>query len=75
MSLYHEAAAILDSDSDQTGSLKSQVFSSSKLKSKPAQVFALVTEASKWSKVLSEVIEHSQLLQAERKVQDFFPGH
>lgn len=49
-------------------SLKTRVFSNKSLKSPPAQVYALVSEASKWSPVLKEVIERSRILQLERKV-------
>ena len=68
MSLYYGAAPLLLPNSDQAGSLKSRVFNAKDLKSNPKQVFALVSEASKWSMVLSDVIERSQLLQLERKV-------
>lgn len=68
MSLYYDAAPLLVSASDKDGSLKSRVFSNKDLKSPPKQVFALVSEASKWSPVLVDVIERSQLLQLERKV-------
>lgn len=63
MSLYYESAPFLGH-----AALKSQVFSSKTLKSTPKQVFALVSEASKWSIILKEVIENSQLLVCERKV-------
>ena len=68
MSLYYEAAPFLDS-SDQSGSLQSRIFNSEHLKSKPSQVFALVVEATKWSEILSEVIQNTKVLQQERKVQ------
>ena len=68
MSLYHEAAPFLDTFSDQSGSLQSRILNSDHLKSKPSQVFALVIEASKWSKILSEVIQNAELLRQERKV-------
>ena len=68
MSLYYDAAPLLVSASDSAGSLKSRVFGSKDLKCPPKQVFALVTEASKWSTFLAEVIERSQLLKHERKV-------
>ena len=67
MSLYYEAANILASSSQQ-GSLKSKVFGSRNLKCQPKQIYALVSETSKWSNVLSEVVEKAQLLQHERKV-------
>lgn len=71
MSLYYDAALLLVSAPDAAGSLKSRVFSSNDLKSPLKQVFALVSEASKWSPVLVEVIEKCQLLQLERKVCTF----
>lgn len=66
MSLYYDAASLLDSG--QSGSLKSKVFSSKNLRSPPMQIFALLTESSKWSEILTDVIERSQLLQHEKKV-------
>ena len=68
MSLYYDAAPFLVSASDAQGSLKSRVFGSKDLKSQPKQVYALVSEAAKWSPLLVEVIDQSQLLQLERKV-------
>ena len=50
------------------GSLKSRIYDKKDLKSNPAQLFALVTEASKWSGVLKEVVERSGVLKDERKV-------
>ena len=50
------------------GSLKSRIYDKKDLKSNPAQLFALVTEASKWSGVLKEVVERSGVLRDERKV-------
>ena len=66
MSLYYDAAPLLSPR--QIGSLKSRVFGAKGLKAPPTQVFALVTEASKWSEILTEVIEKTALLQHERKV-------
>ena len=68
MSLYYDAAPLLSSGDELSGSLKSKIFNSKDIKSSPKQVYALVNEASKWSSVLTEVIERSQLLQYERKV-------
>ncbi|KAK4106432.1 S-adenosyl-L-methionine-dependent methyltransferase [Parathielavia hyrcaniae] len=68
MSLYHEAAAILTSPSTHGGSLKSRIYGSKDLKSPPAQLYALAFESSKWSAILKEVVENSQLLQQERKL-------
>ena len=68
MSLYYDAAPLLLANSERTGSLKSRVFNSKGHKSPPKQIFALVSEATKWSPVLSVVVEKSELLQLERKV-------
>lgn len=68
MSLYHEAAEILSSSADASGSLKSRVFGRKKGKSPPAQLYALVLESAKWSLVLKEVIENAEILKLERKV-------
>lgn len=70
MSLYYETATLIPSIEDKTelGSLKTRVFASKNLKSSRLQVFALLTEASKWSPILKEIIERSQLLDLERKV-------
>ncbi|KAL1954073.1 hypothetical protein VTO42DRAFT_1761 [Malbranchea cinnamomea] len=66
MSLYFDAASIL-SDTSAGGSLKSRVYGS-KLKSPPAQIYALITEASKWDTVLKEVIENAGVLAQEPKL-------
>lgn len=68
MSLYYDAASLLLSSQNPSGSLKSRVFGSKNLKNSPKQVYALVAEASKWSAILSEVVDKSQLLQHERKL-------
>ncbi|KAL2156222.1 hypothetical protein VTH82DRAFT_967 [Thermothelomyces myriococcoides] len=68
MSLYHETAAILTGPSTHGGSLKSRIFGNKDLKSPPAQVYALAFESSKWSAILKEVVENSQLLLQERKL-------
>ncbi|KAG6364432.1 hypothetical protein INS49_006033 [Diaporthe citri] len=61
MSLYHEAAYVLQQDSSSGGNLRSRVFNKKDLKSPPNQVYALALETCKWSAVLAEVIDHSQL--------------
>lgn len=68
MSLYYEAAAILANADKAGGSLKSRIYRQKDLKSPPAQIVALVTEASKWSEVLKDVIEKSGVLGEEKKV-------
>jgi len=66
--LYHEAAQVIEAASKSSDSLSSQVYGNKTLKSKPAQVYALVVEAAKWSPLLCKVIEEAGLLQLERKV-------
>ncbi|EPE36749.1 S-adenosyl-L-methionine-dependent methyltransferase [Glarea lozoyensis ATCC 20868] len=68
MSLYHETAEFLTSSSASGGSLKSRIFGKKDLKSQPAQVYALAIESSKWSAILKEVIERTDLLRLERKI-------
>jgi len=69
MSLYHETAAVLsDATNPEGGNLRSRVFTQKKLKSSPAQVYALALESCKWSKVLQEVIEQADVLKHEKKV-------
>ncbi|KAH8782898.1 NOL1/NOP2/sun family protein [Diaporthe sp. PMI_573] len=67
MSLYHEAASVLQQDSSG-GNLRSRVFNKKDLKSPPNQVYALALETCKWSAVLAEVIDHSQILKHEKKL-------
>jgi putative methyltransferase len=69
MSLYYEAADILSNAEKAGGSLKSRIYGKKGLKSSPANVYALVSEATKWSAVLKDVVEKSGLLKEEKKVQ------
>lgn len=75
MSLYHEAAAILSSSGSEAGSLKSRIYGNKDLKSPPAQLYALVWETCKWSPVLKEVIDASDILKHERKVSHIYLSH
>lgn len=68
MSLYFDAVSILTTPSSAGGSFKSRIYSARNLRASPAQVYALIIEASKWDRVLAEVIEHADLLALERKV-------
>lgn len=68
MSLYHETASVLDADPSIGGNLRSRVFNRNDLKAPQVQVYALAVETCKWSSVLAEVIDNSQLLQHEKKV-------
>ncbi|KAH7128444.1 S-adenosyl-L-methionine-dependent methyltransferase [Dendryphion nanum] len=68
MSLYYEAATVLANPDKTGGSLKARIYKQKDLKSSPAQLFALIAEASKWSLVLKDVIEKSGLLVEEKKL-------
>lgn len=68
MSLYYETATILENPDQIGGSFKARIFKKKDLKSKPGQIYALVAEASKWSRVLKDVIEKCAVLKEERKV-------
>lgn len=68
MSLYYEAADLLTAPTNAGGSLKSRIFSKKDLKSAPAQIYALAIESCKWSSVLKEVVENSDILRLERKL-------
>ncbi|KAK4505741.1 hypothetical protein PRZ48_003706 [Zasmidium cellare] len=66
MSLYHEAADILEKAQKNGGSLKSIVFGKKTWKTDAKTLFALTSEAAKWSEVLSEVVERSGVLGVEK---------
>ncbi|KAJ5578792.1 uncharacterized protein N7459_007756 [Penicillium hispanicum] len=68
MSLYFDAVSILTTPSAAGGSFKSRIYSARNLRASPAQIYALIIEASKWDRVLAEVIEHADLLTLERKL-------
>ncbi|PGH21430.1 hypothetical protein AJ80_03221 [Polytolypa hystricis UAMH7299] len=68
MSLYFDAASILTQPSASIGgSFKSRLYQS-QLKSPPAQIYALIIEASKWDVVLKEVVENAGILPLEPKL-------
>lgn len=68
MSLYFEAADILANAEAKGGSLKNRIFGKKDLKSSPGAVYAIIAEATKWSSVLKEVVERSEVLKHEKKV-------
>lgn len=68
MSLYHEAAEILEKAKKNGGSLKSIVFGKKTRKTDAKTLFALTTEAAKWSEILSDVVERSGILGVEKAV-------
>ncbi|KAL4806725.1 S-adenosyl-L-methionine-dependent methyltransferase [Aspergillus unguis] len=68
MSLYYDASSVLTATSSTGGSFKSRLYNSRTLKASPAQVYALITEASKWDILLKEVIDNAGILKLEPKV-------
>lgn len=71
MSLYHEAAKIIeDFSTGKAGSLKALVYQNPSLKSTPARLYALISETLKFQDVIGEVIINSGILKTERKVRD-----
>ncbi|KAH9836012.1 25S rRNA (cytosine-C(5))-methyltransferase rcm1 [Teratosphaeria destructans] len=66
MSLYHEAAGVLESARTSGSSIKTLVYGRKTWKSDPKTLFALSTEAAKWSEVLSEVVKDSGILTFEK---------
>lgn len=68
MSLYYDAATVLTNGS-QDGSFKSRIYGNKlNLKSKPAHIYALISETAKFNHFVKEVIDHADLLSAEPKV-------
>lgn len=70
MSLYYEAVDVIEAATTNGGSIKSIVFGRKDWKSNPKALFALATEAAKWSEILSEVIEKGGLLKIEKQVRE-----
>lgn len=68
MSLYFETAEILNQIGSNHESLKAKVYGNKTLKSPPASIYALASEATKWSAIITEVIEKSGILALEKKV-------
>lgn len=75
MSLYYEASDIISKGIRSQSALKHAIYDNKKLKSTPATLFALVSEAIKWSEVLSDVIQKSALLNTERRVMSSVREH
>jgi putative methyltransferase len=68
MSLYYEASTVLSNPENTGGSLKSRTYSKKDLRNSPTQIYALVSETTKWSPILKEVVEKSEVLKYEKKV-------
>ena len=75
MSLYHEAAAVLDTVNKGKTSLKAEIFGKKTWKTDGKVLFALTSEAAKWSSILSEVVEKSGLLKIEKQVCVLLSAH
>jgi putative methyltransferase len=72
MSLYYDAAAVLTTAA-QDGSLRSRIYNNKLgLKSKPAHIYALISETAKYDQFLKEVIDNVGLLAQEPKVRQGF---
>ncbi|KIW19276.1 hypothetical protein PV08_03570 [Exophiala spinifera] len=68
MSLYYDAATVLTSDS-QDGSFKSRIYGNKlNLKSKPAHIYALISETAKFNQFVKEVVDNADILSAEPKL-------
>ncbi|KAI1919420.1 hypothetical protein LOZ65_004415 [Ophidiomyces ophidiicola] len=67
MSLYFDAVTVLAASPASGGSLKSRIYNS-RLKSSPPQIYALITETTKWNAVLKEVVDKSGILAHEPKL-------
>lgn len=67
MALYYDAASVLSS-TETSGSFKSRIYGNDNLKSKPAQIYALISETAKRDVFLKEVLENANLLEDEPKV-------
>lgn len=68
MSLYYDAATVLTANA-QEGSLKSIIYGNRfSLRSKPAHLYALISETAKYDRFLTEVIDNAGFLSQEPKV-------
>lgn len=68
MSLYYDAVNFLVRPAGSDESLATILHRASSAKTKASQVYALVSEATKWSSVLSGIIEQTEILKHEKKV-------
>ncbi|EEB08711.1 rRNA methyltransferase [Schizosaccharomyces japonicus yFS275] len=66
MDFYVHAAGVLDDLKERKGSIKQLAFKNKKFD--PKRTYALVCETLKYTKVLDEVIERSELLKKEKKL-------
>jgi len=68
MSLYLEAAAALENAEKLGGSLKSRIYANKNTKNGSPHIYAIISESIKWSPILKELVDKSQILHHERKV-------
>jgi putative methyltransferase len=68
MSLYTDAAKAVLNPENAGGSLKSRIYNGKSWQHPPSAISGLIGETVKWSPVLKEVIERSELLKHEKKV-------
>jgi putative methyltransferase len=71
MSLYTDAAKAISNPEKTGGSLTSRIYNGKTWQNPPAKIYALVSETTKWSPILKDVIERSELLKFEKKVGPF----
>ncbi|KAH0837471.1 hypothetical protein AYO21_08930 [Fonsecaea monophora] len=68
MSLYRDAETVLTANA-QEGSLKSRIYGNKQgLKSKPAHIYALISETTKYDHFIKEVVDNADLLAREPKL-------
>ncbi|KIX94787.1 uncharacterized protein Z520_09477 [Fonsecaea multimorphosa CBS 102226] len=68
MSLYYDAATVLTTTA-QEGSLKSRIYGNKLgLRSKPAHIYALISETAKYDQFIKEVVDNAGLLAQEQKL-------
>ncbi|OAP64323.1 hypothetical protein AYL99_00295 [Fonsecaea erecta] len=68
MSLYYDAVTVLTASSHE-GSLKSRIYGNTlALKSKPAHIYALISETAKYDRFIKEVVDNAGLLAQEPKL-------
>jgi hypothetical protein len=68
MSLYYDASSVLTGE-NLRGSLKSRIYNNNAgLKSKPAHIYALISECAKYDAFIAEVVDKAGILAHEPKV-------
>lgn len=71
MSIYYDCASVLGAES-RAGSLKSRIYDNKLgLRSKPAHLYALISETAKYDAFLKQVIDDADFLAQEPKVSPY----